>query len=347
MMDESDFQSEESAFDSSVMRSGIPKSMDKVVPLEEDNADLVYRNVDVMSNSSVRRAAGGDFDSPMLRSVGLGKEALSPSPFLVTAAAKPSVAALTGKYQVSLGESPQQATQRVTAFLAEQSITSAHRMEAATHCWDCYAVSGSCQLVKFQIQAVQCAGSVVVDFKRERGCCDALAQTFEQFRRSSGCAAGSSRGGRFRTQPPPLPDDDDEEDCCGAVEQALSAMSQWLQTSPVEALQSLGQLYGNRCQHLLRSENLLADVCKSIRAHEVEETDMIALALGLSCLRKILSIYSELSQPSPMSQQLLGGVRRGLARAAHGRCLTARREARLTLETINATVPTDQRILNL
>lgn len=334
-MDEGDFQSD-NGFDSSVMRSGIPKSMDKVDPLGEDNADLVYRNVDVMSSSSVRRAAGGDGDSAVLRRVGADRKT-GPGLFQSVASAKPAAARVTGRYQVVLSEPLQAATLRVGAFLKEHSITSAHRLEAATHCWDCHTVSGSCQLVKFQIQSVQGPEGVVIDFKRQRGCIEALSNTFDKFRRESGCEGTPPRG-RLRVQPPPLPDEEEEDstDSCAAVEQALVAMSKWIQSSPIEALQSLGQLYGNKCQHLLRSENILSDVCKAVKTHETEESDIIVLTLALSCLRKILSIYSEMGSPSPVTADLVAAITGGIARAARGKCLTAKREAGLTVDTINS-----------
>lgn len=342
-MDESDFQSD-NGFDTSVMRSGIPKSMDKVVPLGEDSADLVYRNVKVMSNSSVRWAAGGDAGGDMLRSVGVDRK-VEPMLLHSVSITKPVGARVTGKNQIALAESSQAAVARVGAFLVDESISSTHRLEASTHCWDCFGVSSSCQIVKFQIQSVPNAEGVTIEFKRDRGCCEALGQIFDRFRVSSGCPSAPSKQGRFRVQPPPLPDDgEDPGGCCGYIEQALVAMSQWIECSPVEALQSLGQLYGNKCQHLLRNENILADVCKSIQMHESVSSDMIALTLGLSCLRRILSIYSELSSPSPMTADLLGAIRGGLERAAAGKCLTARREAGLVVETINATVESHLKI---
>jgi len=280
--------------------------------------------------------------------VGLDRKAAAPVLFQSVAAAKPTGARVTGKYQLVLSEPLQAATIRVDAFLRDQSITSAHRLEGATHCWDCHTVSGSCQLIKFQIQSVQGMDGVVIDFKRERGCCEALAGAFDKFRREAGCESAPSKPGRFRVQPPPLPDDEEEgADSCSAVAQALVAMSQWIQSSPVEALQSLGQLYGNKCQHLLKSDNVLSDVCKAIKTHESEESDMITLTLALSCLRKILSIYSEMGASSPMSADRVAVVTGGLARATRGKCLTARREAGLALQIVNSTVPTDLQILNL
>lgn len=370
MDDEGDFRTDIlSVVDSSVLRSGIPRSMDKMVTDDEDDADLVYRNVDVMSGNSVRRAAGGDYDCEVLRSVSsvsMGTERKGePSIFHSMVVGKPQLHTLsqpsavmaggvggkvTGKYQLTLSESVQATMQRVSSFMVDHSITSTQRSEGATQCWDCHTISSSCQLVKFQVQVVQTSAGVVVDFKRERGCCDALSGTFDEFRRAVGCPSMPSKaGGRFRMAPPPLPEDDDEggDGDCSIMAQALTAMSQWIQSSPVEALQSLGQLYGNKCQYLLQNENLLSDVCLSVKTHEVEGSDLIALTLALSCLCKILSIYAELSSPSPMSADLLGMVNAGLARAANGKCLTARREAGLTLETINKTVPSDLRIVNL
>lgn len=327
-MDEGDFLADNlSAFDPSVMRSGIPRSIDKVEPTE-DTTDLVYRNVDVMSRSSVRQAAGGDFYSEVLRSVGPAKTAET-FLFQEVAAVKPVSGRVTGLNQLVLAEPLQAVVSRVNSFLTQNAITSSHRLEGPTHCWDCHTISPSCQLVKFQIQTVQGTDGAVVNFKRERGCGGALSETFDKFLEFTNCAKSPNKTGRLRMQPLPLPDDEFQPHDRSEIEQALVAISQWIQGSPVEALQALGRLFDNNCEQLIKSENVVIDICRSIKSHESEKSDIIALTLGLSCLRKILSIYAELGFDSPMPVHLLTEVSGGLARATNGKCLTARREAGL------------------
>ena len=154
----------------------------------------------------------------------------------------------------------------------------------------------------------------------------------------------TAKKGRFRTQPPPLPDDDaDDPPSCSAVEQALASMSEWIESNPLEALQSLGQLYDNKCRHLLQSDNLFGDVCRAVR----KSSDIVVLAVALSCLRKIVTVYSEISTPCPLSDDLLAVVTEGLSRAINGKCPTAKREAGLTIQAINVSVSPGLQILNL
>lgn len=356
-MDESDFQQEQSGQDSTVMRSGIPKHMDKVEPLQDDSAELVYRNVDVMRSSSVHRAAGAGMDGMALmgaHSVCVGTDT-KPTIFrqVPSVSAKPSIAVLPGKYQLMFAEAGQQVVRRVEAFLSAQAITHVHRTESSSNCWDCYTISEQCQLVKFEIQTYPRPDGVLVNFKRDRGCCDAMSQTFLAFQKSSegaATAAAPVKKGRFGTRPPPLPlDDDDSGDLSGCAEtqQALAAMSQWLLTSPVEALQTIGQLFSSRCSRLLRSENLLSDVCKVVQKSSEEGEDIIVLALSMSCLRKIISVHKEVGSPSPLGGEAVLGVAAAVARAHAGKDLTARREADLTMQAVNSVVSGTDKILNM
>lgn len=359
-MDESDFQQEKSGQDSSVMRSGIPKHMDKVEPLQDDSADLVYRNVDVMSTSSVRRAgAGVDGMALMGASVSMAMDrkaelATEPTVFrqVPTVFAKPSIAVLPGKYQLLFTEAGPQVVHRIGVFLTAQSITHTHRMESSSNCWDCYTISQQCQLVKFEIQTFPRPDGVLVNFKRDRGCCDAMSHTFAEFQKANEGVAVSAapvQKGRFRMQPPPLPTDFEEDDLssCTEMEQALVAMSQWLQSSPVEALQAIGQLFSNKCKHLLRSENLLSDVCKAVQRSSDDGADIIILALSLSCLRRIISVHKEVGSECPLAAEAVSGVQRAVSRAHAGKDLTARREADLAMQAVNSIVSVADKILNM
>lgn len=300
-----------------VMPSGIPVNLEYVSPLEEGNSDLVYRDVSIMNVSSVN-LFGDSLVSSKTQDLGL-KPTIFNAPLLA-----PKLV-VCGKYKMGFVECESAVQRKIEQFLEKQSITATHKSESDVHIWNCYTISDCCQYSKFNVLMQPQAEGFIVEFKRERGCCEIMSNVFQEFQKTNGECAGKPQRG-LRSQPPPLEDESDSMDC-SSVEESLRSVSSWIKNVPIEGLQTVGLLYSGKCKHVLRNDNILMDVCNIIQDNGGADSDMVVLALAFACLRKILQSYSQNGRGCPLDGELLVSLKRSLVRASSSNDATARKQA--------------------
>jgi hypothetical protein len=335
---------------SSILSSGIPRTIESVLPLEEENDELVYRNVEVMSSYSLhtRLEISGKHD---VLNAGVGKSSFfdgvcesSPNAVFRPMSAEVSRPARAlrgrlGKHHMSLEESLSEAKQRVQSFLSVNNVSSTSRQESETHIWSCYFVTAACQLLKFSVLVSQQPGdSVVVEFRRDRGTeGEDLSTLFDLFQ----CSCGKTpKASRSRVIPPLKDDEPPNED---EVEGALAALSTWLISNASEALQCIGQMCCNKSAQVLRSENILSDLCKVAAAHSKDE-DLVILALALCSIRLFVQNAAVVGSSVVLNVERVTYLRDAVARAMRSSDLSARREAILAVPLINSAVSSEHKI---
>ena len=335
---------------SSILSSGIPRTIESVLPLEEENDELVYRNVEVMSSYSLqtRLEVSGKHDMLSVDSVkstffdGICES--SPNgvfrPMSAEASlARSSLRGRVGKHHITLEESLSEARQRVQSFLIANNVSSSCRQESETHIWSCSVVTAACQLLKFSVLVSQQPGdSVAVEFRRDRGTeGEDLSAFFDLFQCSCGKVPKTSR----RRQIPTLRDDEPPND--EEVQGALAALSTWLVSNATEALQCIGQMCCNKSIQVLCSENILSDLCKVAAAHSKDE-DLTILALALCCVRLFVQNAPDVGSSVVLNAERVPYLRDAVLRAVRSSDLTARREATAAVQLINSAVSLEHNI---
>jgi hypothetical protein len=329
-MDSSDSSMEDTYDSEFTMPSGIPRRIENVIPLE-DNADPVYRNVNVMLHLNVQKSSDHDIKHDLLSS-------LDQNPKQKIHCAASHGSRTLGKYQFELYESSPIVARRIEHFLMDKSISGKYHIEGDIQTWNCYSISDSCQLTKFVIRILPQIESVIIDFKRDRGSYENISDLFYDFQKQCGHFSSIHKC-PIRCHPLPIDDDEDLPLNCIEIEKSIQSFCLWLKTDPIEALQCIGLLYNSKCRYIMQSDNILVDLCKHILIYgQNDKKDIIELALCLACLRKILTIYSEMKVSIPMTEYLLSMIQMGINRALQSNDISAKSEAMKVIDILNVTV---------
>jgi len=238
----------------------------------------------------------------------------------------------------------------VDDFMITNGI-SCEKRHPLSNLYRCHSIV-DCAVIRFDVRLVPATyvKGITIEFKRTFGCAESFGKLFRQFKSCTLSyivvdTPASENDLNFsarmslncddfhrRSQARALPYEEPHEVEINSqdLQQAISAMALWIGDDPMEALQCVGQFYLAMNVHVLRSTEILMAVCGVVENLQeyTDETSVLIMSLCMHVIRQFMKTPPGLSlEGNILTTQHMTMISQGVARAAMGTDLTARREA--------------------